>query len=106
MHTRTKKTMIAPRVKYLVWLRDKGTCVGCGRWAPGEPYYDWSCAHYIPRSHGGRGDVPQNILTLCPECHRSYDEGPDRENLKEKYLDYLEGVYGPLNMRDLVYRKW
>lgn len=102
MHKRTKACMIPKAVKERVWDRDGHKCVGCGRYAP----MDWACAHYIPRSHGGRGDIPQNILTLCPECHRAFDEGPDRENLKEKYLDYLEGVYGPLNMRDLVYRKW
>ena len=107
MHKRTKKTQIAPTVKYLVWLRDGGRCVGCGRWAPGEEEnYGWSCAHYIARSHGGRGDIPQNILTLCPECHERFDNSSDRENLKSVYLDYLESKYGPLKTTDLTYQKW
>lgn len=106
MHKRTKATSITHAVKKLVWLRDLGRCIECGRWAPGEPYFDWSCAHYISRAQGGRGDTPQNILTLCPDCHRRYDEGLNREDLMDKYLEYLEGFYRTLQRHDLIYHKW
>ena len=46
-------------------------CVFCGAAAPSE--LAWSNAHYIARSQGGLG-IEQNGLTLCPICHRKYDQ--------------------------------
>lgn len=106
MHKRTKITQIPPMVKYRVWLRDKGKCVLCGRWAPGEPYYGWSNAHYIPRSHGGRGDTDKNILTLCPKCHREYDNTSERWRIRTELKKYLESCYGEIDEKELIYDKW
>ena len=90
--------MIPKKVKEKVWERDGHRCVGCGRWAPA----DWACAHYIARSQGGLG-IEKNILTLCPECHYSYDNGVERRELKEVYGEYLKRFYGDLE--GLTYRK-
>ena len=98
--------MIPPEVKALVWLRDKGRCVLCGRWAPGEPYYGWSCAHFIARSQGGRGDTPKNIVTLCPDCHREYDNSPERKKIRAILWDYLQEQYGEIPLEELKYDKW
>jgi hypothetical protein len=37
---------------------------------------DWPChpAHVIDRSIGGTDD-PRDVVPLCPQCHRSYDDG-------------------------------
>ena len=59
---RTKALAISPEVKERVYERDNGRCIWCG--GRGIPN-----AHYIPRSLSGLG-CEQNILTLCPACHR------------------------------------
>lgn len=64
-----------------------------------------ACAHLIPRSQGGMG-VEKNILTLCPRCHREYDEGPDRDYWKAFFTKYLTGIYGPIERSEVVYDKW
>lgn len=100
MTKRTKATNIPPWVKKSVYERDGGHCVLCVRWA--EP--SWACAHYIRRSHGGLG-VEKNILTLCPSCHRAYDEGPDGQRLRAVLSEYLAGCYDEWSETELVYRK-
>lgn len=72
---RTKACEIPQKVKRRVWERDRHCCVLCGR--PGNPD-----AHFIPRSHNGKG-IEENIVTLCPECHRDYDNSERRPELKK-----------------------
>ena len=98
MHKRTRACQIPAKVKEAVFQRDRGRCVGCGRWARVE----WSCAHYIARSHGGLG-IEKNILTLCPDCHAEYDNGIKRRELQQKYGEYLREIYGDLD--GLRYKK-
>ena len=100
-HNRTKKTAIDKKVKSIVYLRDRGRCVRCGCVVAERD----ACAHLIPRSQGGMG-VEKNILTLCPGCHRAFDEGPDRKYLTEVFTDYLTGIYGPIKRSEVVYDKW
>ena len=97
MHKETKATGIPQSVKRLVFNRDGGRCVLCG--AQGAPN-----AHYIPRSHGGRG-IEQNIVTLCCNCHRRYDQTSDRPWIKQRLRDYLQSHYENWNEHELVYRK-
>lgn len=72
----------------------------CGRYA----YPEWACAHYIARSQGGLG-IEQNIVTLCPECHREYDNGLKRAEYGKIIKEYLTGLYGPFRDSELKYRK-
>ena len=51
-------------VKLLVWERDRGRCVKCGRDEDLE--YD----HIIPVSKGG-SNTEKNIQLLCVACNRS-----------------------------------
>lgn len=97
MNKRTKALSIPPKVKALVTERD-GCCVYCGR--PGSPN-----AHYIARSQSGLG-IEQNILTLCDECHRRYDQSIDREEMREFFRKYLQSKYPDWDESKLVYRKW
>ena len=96
MHKETKATSIPPKVKAAVLERD-GWCVWCGR--PGEPN-----AHFIPRSHGGLG-IEENILTLCPDCHRAYDFGPHRAEMRKRFKAYLMARYPDWDETKLIYRK-
>ena len=107
MREETKATAIPPSVKKAVYIRDNGRCILCG--SPyGEPV-----AHVVRRSQGGKG-IERNIVTLCPACHRSYDEGADlrrygsgatRESLYCHLVAYLKGFYPDWNREDMIYHK-
>lgn len=102
MLRRTKATAIPQKVKDAVYKRDKEHCINCGRYA----YRSWACAHWVNRAQGGLG-IEENILTLCPECHRRYDEGSERAQLKERFRRYLSKCYGKeITEKAVTYNKW
>jgi 5-methylcytosine-specific restriction endonuclease McrA len=94
----TKALVIPTSVKRIVFDRDNGKCVICGR--NGEP-----CAHFIPRSQGGLG-IEQNIVTLCRDCHRDYDNSYKRTFYREIIREHLEEFYPNFSDEDRVYKKW
>ena len=107
MRAETKATYIPPEVKKAVYIRDNGFCVLCG-----SPYGD-PVAHVVRRSQGGKG-IERNIVTLCPACHRAYDEGANiqrlgrgttRESLYCYLVAYLKGFYPDWNREDMIYHK-
>ena len=77
-------------------------CVWCGIAAPAPLV--WSNAHFISRAQGGLG-IPENGLTLCPECHRRYDQSTNRNQMREYFRAYLESRYPDWNEDELIYRK-
>lgn len=97
MHKMTKAMAIPQRVKDGVTRRDGGLCVICH--APGLP-----TAHIVRRSQGGRG-IEQNIVTLCPHCHREFDEGRNRDAYEVRIIAYIKGFYPDWSREDMVYRK-
>lgn len=115
MHTETKHTAISSAVKAAVALRDCSggqisTCIICG--APGMP-----CCHVVRRSQGGRGDTERNIVTLCGQCHYSFDEGlfmnrlkplgfRSRQDVKEYIYDYMRDRYPGWTPESVKYHKW
>lgn len=99
MNKRTKALMIPKFVKDRVFERDGGCCVWCGSGA-GEPV-----AHFIARSHGGLG-IEQNVLTLCHECHRRYDQSGHRKEMREFFREYLKKKYRGWKEEALVYRRF
>ena len=97
---RAKATQISTKTKRIVYERDNGICVVCGRQGLPE-------AHYIPRSAGGLG-IEQNIVCLCRDCHNKFDFG-DGETCRlmgETIKAYLQSKYPDWNEDDLVYRKY
>ena len=62
-------------------------------------------AHFISRSHGGLG-IEKNIVTLCPRCHRRYDQTDEREDIRMELREYLKSKYPDWVESDLIYRKW
>ena len=107
MHKMTKATAISSRVKRAVYIRDGGRCVLCG-----SPYGD-PVAHVVRRSQGGMG-IEQNIVTLCPDCHRAYDAGANlwrfgagttRESLYCRLVAHLKGFYPGWTREEMIYRK-
>ena len=96
---RAKALAITDEVREAAYRRDRGRCVFCHR--PGNPE-----AHYIPRSKGGLG-TERNILTLCRECHRRYDQGTQNERnwMRSVFRDYLKEKYTDWDEDSLIYHK-
>lgn len=105
---RTEKLAISRVVKAQVANRDSWggwpCCIVCGRPAPTEDPLAFSCCHYIARSQGGLG-IEENIMTLCPECHRRFDQSGSRDAIRKLLRRYLREHYENWNEEDLIYRK-
>ena len=96
----TKALDISQKTKQIVWERDNFCCVVCG-----SPYA-MPNAHYLSRGkHLGLG-IEQNIVTLCTNCHRRYDQSTEREELKEIIKNYLKSKYENWNEDALIYKKY
>lgn len=101
----TKACEIPSAVKRRVYERDKERCVGCGRWCPPR----CACAHYISRAHLGLG-IEENIVTLCDECHRAFDQeaGERSRAIGEAVYAHLRSLYGAekITVEGLTYDRW
>lgn len=75
--------------------RAKGYCQLCGHEAPfkdkdGAPYLE--IHHIVPLRDGG-SDSPENLIALCPNCHRKLQVSADANDMKKlqrisaKYAD-------------------
>ena len=86
-------------MKQRVYERDGGCCIFCG--APGDPW-----CHYIGRAQGGSG-IEENILTMCDEHHRLFDQGTQAQRMVLKSLarDYMKDRYSGWDENNLIYRK-
>lgn len=108
MNKRTKALGITIAVKEAVADRDSfdgwPCCLLCGTPAPVNNRLAFSNAHYISRSQGGLGRE-DNILTLCPDCHRRYDQSTDREKLRPFFQRYLIEQYPNWKETNLYYKK-
>ena len=94
---RTKALEIPRKVKRIVFERDNERCIMCG--SIGLPE-----AHFIPRSKGGLG-IEENIVTLCRDCHRRFDQTTDRPYIKLFLRSYLMSKYPEWDENKLYYRK-
>ena len=107
MRIDTRARSIPKTVKFMVALRDNiegwPCCVYCGRPTP-DGGTEWSNAHYISRAQGGLGIV-ENTLTLCPDCHRRYDQSTGREEMRGYFREYLQDHYPGWDERKLIYQK-
>lgn len=108
MRQDTKARSITQAVKKAVAMRDSfdgwPCCINCGMPAPPDSPTAFSCAHFISRAQGGIG-TPENIITLCPACHRRYDQTTDRKRMREYFREYLKNHYPNWDERDLIYRR-
>lgn len=108
MHGRTQALAIPKDVKIAVAVRDSvdghPCCVWCGKPAPTDYETAFSNAHYISRAQGGLG-IEENILTLCPECHRAFDQGIGRHKMRAFFKHYLSIRYFGWAEEKLIYRK-
>lgn len=96
---RSKACDISQYVKWQVFRRDDFRCIVCGS-RYGKPN-----AHYISRAQGGLG-IPENIVTLCIDCHHKFDQTDHRKEYKEFIKNYLSKVYKDWDESKLVYKKY
>lgn len=96
--TRKAKEQISERDSIDGWP----CCVFCGLAAPAP--LAWSNAHFISRAQGGLG-IPENGLTLCPVCHRRYDQTTARSEMRAFFREYLQKHHTDWNEEKLYYRK-
>ena len=94
---RTRALAISPKVKAEVYARDRERCIFCGR--AGLPE-----GHYISRSRGGLG-IPENIVTVCRECHRRMDQSSARAEMLKEAKRYLDIFYPNLSDDNRIYRR-
>ena len=97
-HRQTKATAIPGKIKREVERRDGGLCIFCKRPGRGE-------AHFIGRAQGGLG-IPENLLTVCRECHERMDNSQARGLMLQIAEAYLREHYTGWNKEALVYRKY
>lgn len=95
-----KAKQISTKTKKIVYERDNGLCVVCGRRGLPE-------AHYIPRSAGGLG-IEQNIVCLCRDCHNKFDfgDGETMDTYGEIIRNYLKSKYPDWDEDKLIYKKY
>ena len=102
MSKRSHACEISQKTKKVVWDRDNNRCVYCGKYVP------MACAnaHFIKRSQGGLG-IPENIVTLCPECHYQEDHGLNTQLYEDYIEEYLKNTYGTnWSKEKLIYKKY
>lgn len=80
----------SPEVRRSVLIRAAGQCERCG--IPGFPtegglYLETH--HVIPLSESGR-DSTENVMALCPTCHRQAHFALERQILRAELLQWLQ----------------
>lgn len=75
-----------PDVTAYVLNESKGKCENCGTAAPFLRVKDNSFyleVHHIRRLADEGSDKPQNAIAVCPNCHREFHYGANKESLEE-----------------------
>lgn len=95
---RSKACDIPQKIKKRVWERDGGRCIICGS------RNALPSAHYISRAQGGLG-IEENIVTLCFNCHREYDNTDKRSGFRKYIEKYLRTIYKDWSEEKLYFRR-
>ena len=104
MKERTKALAISAETRRRVKERD-GCCVLCFLRYGRLNAYRLECAHYIGRGQSGLG-IPENLVMLCPKCHRAYDQSAQRGQLRELIEEHLRNIYEDWDEIPKTYDKW
>jgi 5-methylcytosine-specific restriction protein A len=78
----------------VAWVLDlaNGFCECCNKEAPfsninGTPYLE---VHHVRRLADGGPDIVENAIAICPNCHREFHYGQNREQLRNRLLNTIE----------------
>lgn len=69
-----------------------GVCQGCGDNAPfvdesGAPFLE---VHHLHRRSDGGPDAPENVIALCPNCHRRVHHGKDGDQFNRQLIEHTQ----------------
>ena len=104
--TRTKNYVSWQAMRRRIIKRDDFTCQDCGSFRGFEDdhpragekwpvYGDWEVHHIVPISKGGEMWDPENLTTLCDECHKKRHAKKHREPMEgQKSLENYGGLDG------------
>ena len=72
-----------------------GVCQGCDEEAPfldkdGEPFLE---VHHLHRRSDGGPDNPENVIALCPNCHRRVHQGKNGDQFNQKLIEKARTQY-------------
>lgn len=89
--TVTQRTRSEP-VKRFALRHADGVCQGCGEDAPfkkpnGGPFLE---VHHLYRLSDKGLDDPENVIALCPNCHRRRHEGKGGDEFNEQLIEIAE----------------
>ena len=56
-------------IRFMLMLRDKGKCAGCGTQNRAHRWGHWEADHILAVSEGGGGCGLEDFQTLCTDCH-------------------------------------
>lgn len=98
MSERKNRTDISEKARKAAHIRDGGRCVYCGR--TDKPL---ELAHFISRAQGGLG-IPQNLVSLCGDCHKDYD-GEKHSEMRPYLEQYLKSKYSNWDESILIFKR-
>ncbi len=86
-------------VKQFALKMADGTCQGCSEEAPfldsaGEPYLE---VHHLHSRADGGPDDPNNVLAICPNCHRRVHCGADGNEFNYRLIEVAAELYTDLH---------
>ena len=80
-------------IKLYTKKRANGICEGCEETAPFEtksgPYLE---VHHLTRLADGGADLPQNVIALCPTCHRRAHYSLEYLEFNNKLIDKVADI--------------
>lgn len=79
-------------VKEFALRHADGVCQGCEKEAPfvdksGKPFLE---VHHLYRRADGGPDAPENVIALCPNCHRRRHHGRDGDEFNQRLIEQVE----------------
>lgn len=77
--------------QYALHVAD-GVCQGCNEQAPfytknGAPYLE---VHHLYRRSDGGPDHPDNVIAICPNCHRRAHHGQDGKKFNDSLIETVQ----------------
>lgn len=70
-----------------VWSRDHEHCIICGAYVP-----EGTKSHHEPQG-ADKSDEKEKMATLCNGCHYERHFGKCSQEIREKIINYLRGLY-------------
>ena len=89
-----------PKVRAAALARAQGTCECCDCFGFLTPHGGifLETHHITPLSDGGL-DNKRNVAAICPNCHREAHYGEGRNQIRDRLVCQLVGVYGPIRSK-------